>query len=242
MKKFLFLAALAGLLCAAPASAEVNYIPLGSDTVRVTVADSSGVVNVAAAKRMWLVISAVPILKGDLKVPVCDTTGLYDYYGAHVYTAAQIDSFCDVRVRDSLNILYAAAELSIAVQAREVLPSWAGTDGAPGQRPDNYAVADSVVVPWFPRAWTPATQYADSTIYGHWASTSTAVGSREILVYIKAATAAGTANRSVRVDLSSVSNGAPFQARLASFRWRLLTGAAAPGISRLRVVLGYETQ
>lgn len=241
MKKFLVLAALAGLLCAAPALAEVAYVPLKADTVALYAADSSGVIPVSQAKRMWIDISVLPLRGTDMNSE-CDTVyvrGLAD--GKQLvggsYAFVKQDSICTAWV-DSVNAIGKAAHVIFAVEAREVLPLWATTGGTLQTASLAASVySDSSYIPWNPSAST-GTAATDSVAFNRRLPGNAAAGSTEIQAIVLPNAGVWASRRAVRVDLVDTKSGYPFMAQFASFRWRVLVGPAGP--VRLLVVLGYE--
>jgi hypothetical protein len=261
--KFWKLALLAavGLALSSQADASVYYTLAKADTVARYAADSSGVMPIDGAERLWLDIVALPLRVTDI-ASACDTFHIKaDADGALVggqsYAYVHMDSVCTAYT-DSVNTVANATNLAFAVQAREVLTSQAGTDSTYASRLAAYAAltdpaasatatyiaerstaaayADSTVIPWFPRGYV----VGDSTIINHWSASNAGAGSSEQTAYIMARVGPWSSKRSVRVEFVTPDNGRPFRAQFASFRWRLIAGPV--GSVRLRVVLGRDTK
>jgi hypothetical protein len=244
MKKAV-LAVVSCLLYAMSAGAEVKYIEGPEDTVALYAADSTSALLIDGSSRVWLDIIHVPLRYTDIAL-ACDTLHASRDFSGNVipggsYAFMHRDSLCTAYA-DSVNAVDAVSNIAFAVQAREVLPSRIGTDADNASLSSPSAYADSTVIPWIPRSFAPANTattylYADSVIINHWASTNAGSGSTEQTAYIMAKNAGWSSKRSVRVDFSSASNCAPFIAKFASFRWRLIAG---PSPTRVRVVVGYS--
>lgn len=239
----LALLAAVGLSLATPSRAVISSVKVKTDTLALYARDSSAVMDVSRAKRMWLDIIAVPLTCAG-----CDSAALH--------------------ASDSINAVALTTTIVLAVQAREVLTSAAATDStyairlaadaaltdpaysATIQHTSEHSTAaaysDTTVVPWNPHSITVSPGLADnfaandSVWVNSRGATNDATSSSEIRASIRGASGVWSSNRSVRVDFVNPESGAPFVAQLASFRWRELAGPA--GYVRLRVVLGMETQ
>jgi hypothetical protein len=165
---------------------------------------------------------------------------------------------------DSIAAVDKAARISLAVQAREVMTSYSGTDStyasrltaqaantAPAytanrlyitERSTAAAYSDSTVIPWFPRSNAVVMAVAgvgqDTSSVNNTQPGNAAIGSSEQAAYILPNVGAWTNLRSVRVEFINPTTGQPFRAKFASFRWRMIEG---PDIARFRVVLGTYT-
>jgi hypothetical protein len=231
MKKHLFLAALAGLLWAGTASAQTGGVLVKADTLwNQGTPDSSAVVNVSTASRLWLdfTIPPGPPYAGYAEDGTDTLIVLYVQVRERLSSAAGTDSTYAIRLAaqgdvpdaDSANVAYRLHQNSWITAA-----AW----------------SDTTVIPWNPRFnLISSTTAADSVIVGAVAPTLTTPGSSEFIVNIPIASVAafGSVVRSVRVDLINVLTGAPFRAQFADFKWRMVRG---PACIKLRVVLGRET-
>jgi hypothetical protein len=240
MRKGMLRAALAllvlGLWVGVASAAKITYTPLKSDTLWLYAADSSAVFPVENADLMWVTIIAPKLRLGD--------GGLQDTVVHHAATAYNGDSTATMRRLDST---YAMTTIRLAIQAREVMPRAAALDtsalytmGGPNNNVPA-AYSDTTLIPW-PVTAVAGTAGTDSAAYNRRAPANTAAGSTEIEVTIPANSGLWSDQRSVRVYLVNTKTGMPFQAKFASFRWRLIAGpdpAKWPG--RFRVVLGMKS-
>lgn len=267
-----------GLALSTAAFAGIYTTSVKSDTLALYSADSSVVIDVGNAARLWLDIIAVPLTAKDTYRLRCDTTYVSvlaqgKMIAAQSYAFVKMDSTCTAYndsinaitggQADSVNAVYKVTDLALAVQAREVLSSAAGTDSTYAIRlaadaaltdpaysatiqynrehSTAAAYSDSTVIPWNPRTWrNQATTFASDTFVVNVSGPrNSGAAGNEIHANILANNQVYSDKRSVRIDLVSPDNGAPFRAQFASFRWRLIGGPA--GYSRFRVVLGRET-
>jgi hypothetical protein len=200
------------MLLAGTAQAAVTSTLVNSDTLACHMADSSAVKDVSNAARMWL----------DFIIPPGPA---YVNYG---YSAT------------------ADTAVVLMVQAREILSGQAGTDSltagtAVFSQTNNPALySDSTVVPWVRSVLGPGTPATDSTATVNITAPSVyGASSSEYRVVIPTRFVAGIHNfRTARLDLVNPTNGAPFRAQFAQFKWRMVAG---PKVVKLRVVLGMET-
>jgi hypothetical protein len=267
MKKHLFLAALAGLLWALPASAAISYTLIKADTTALNSNEMTVAIPTDGVKRMWLDLIAVPLRATDMNSE-CDTFHVSTDYGAAVhpggnsYAFFHQDSICTAWV-DSVNAIYSASTLELAVKIREALPAAMVTDSTYAIRLSAYAanteaavlasvrtssatsdpasLADSTAIPWTPRAsyaLSSASAAADTTSIGMVRAARTTPGATEInaIIPFLGSTTFNT-HRSVRVDFVNPDNGAPYTGKNTTFSVRVLKG---PSLCRLRWVVGME--
>lgn len=250
------------LFVAAQAQAAVYNTAVKTDTLNLYMADSSAVINVENAGRMWLDIILMPIDSGDFAYasPECDpeTDG-------EAACDAQEDSARTAQV-DSVNTAIRQTTFRLAVQVREVLTRDVGTDSTYAIRLAAQAgnadpavsatalhtmsanlpsaVSDTTYVPWLPQHNLHASTTVDSlpklnkVQTGPWSTAS-----NELHVYFPSQAAAPhySSPRSVRVELVNLVNGVPFRAKYASFRWRMIGPTATQTYAKFKVVLGRET-
>jgi hypothetical protein len=187
-----------------------------ADTLAVHSADSSAVVNVSNAARLWLDFIIPP-------GPACANCA----YSASTDTAVVLM----VEAREILNAGAGTDSVAVGTQI--------------GSQTNNPAAfSDSTVIPWIPAvsgSGANGVAAADTalavngiapTIYGR--------ASYQFKVVIPTRFIAGgvQSRRVVRLDLINPTNGAPFRTQFSQFKWYMVAG---PACTRLRVVLGMET-
>ena len=209
-----------GLLVAGVARADTVSTLVKSDTLALYGADSSAVLNVSNAARLWLDFASMPV---------------YD---------AALGSGADTAI-----VLFVSVREVLSIAAGTDTSATAGTIKGQDRNRVPAAWSDSTVIPWVPKYVISANTVAtlDTVLINGIASAQNIAGSSEFRVYIPVRSSGLMLprNRTVRVDLVNPVNGVPFRAQFASFRWRLGTLTAAPSTTkayaRIRVVLGMET-
>jgi hypothetical protein len=240
----LFAALVAALCCAGQASA--TSVLAKADTLYMNMADSSAVLDVSTASRMWVdfIVPPGPPCATCVDAGVDTLIRLLVQVREHLSAAAGTDSILEYPVTgnsDSLLLcrryVQGVAGNADSTARAEALNAMAGQRAA--------AYSDTTVIPWVPRFQLAAVG-DDSVKVGARVPSIYNPSSSEFIVDIPPLTVKyGNKQRAARLDLINVNGCAPFRAQFASIRWRLVQGngvvANNPAAVKLRVVLGKET-
>jgi hypothetical protein len=248
----------AAALCAALAlwigsAGATSAVRVKADTIAMNAQDSSAVINVEGAARLWLdfIIPPGPPCTPSTDGGVDTLIRFMVQVREVLSSGAGTDSTSDYRV---LNPSGMAPE-SLLLNRQYVYGAGVNSfaDSTERARALHYAqfstpaaYSDTTIVVWNPRYNLTNATTGDSVKVGSNVPTIDAPSSSEYIVDIQPNTVKyGNSQRTARVDLINVNTGAPFRAQFVSVRWRLVKGVGVlannPSVVKVRVVLGRET-